>query len=165
MKPNEIQKRRVGPFEYSWKTLAEITGEKPTGDIFQFVKSIDYYPWFKQEFNQWGMIFSSLWVYPPQNSEPLIYKLISQYFKGWKISEAWQCEDGFTPKVYPFAELAFRERSIFILDEDVDYLKEDEARLIDVKFLNIGSQFLEDSSRLLFLQAGWGFNGWKKSFR
>ena len=47
-------------FEYSWKTLAEITGEKPTGDIFQFVKSIDYDPWFKQEFGQWGMIFSHL---------------------------------------------------------------------------------------------------------
>lgn len=146
----------VDCFESSWKELSYITGEKIGSDMADFSKSIESYPWLKQEFSLWGSIFSSLWVYPDQNEAPLIYRLIPKYFQEWNISEPWFCGDGFTPRVYRFEELALQGKSLYFADENDGYL--DEGLITEVRPPIIGSQYLEDSSSLLLLLQGFGFN-------
>lgn len=146
----------VDCFESSWKELSNITHEKIGSDMAYFSKSIDSYPWLKQEFSLWGSIFSSLWVYPDQNEAPLIYRLIPKYFQNWKISNPWYCRDGFTPRVYKFEELAFQGKSLYFADENDSCL--DEGLITEVSPPIIGSQYLEDSSSLLFVMKGFGFN-------
>lgn len=160
-------------FEYSWKTLAVKTGEIPKGSLKDFADDIDSYPWLQKEFDLWGIVFSYLWVNPQPDFEPVLYKTTPKNEKDWQINKAWTCEDGLSPKVYKFSELAFLDRSIYIVsdhyvaEDDIDYLDNEQARLVDVGVPNIGTQLIENTSGMGLLFENFGFDEkggitWKK---
>jgi hypothetical protein len=138
-------------FEYSWKTLAEMTGEKPKLTLPSFAESIKDYPWLLQEFRLWGNLFSYLFIGKFEKS-PLIYKTLSPSIRSFQVSKPWRCQDGVTPKLYSFEELAFQKRWIIAEQDDTD------IRLRDIEIPNIGNQYFDDSSTLVLLIEGMGFD-------
>jgi hypothetical protein len=136
---------------YSWEKLCEMTGEKPHSNLSGFAENINHYPWLKQEFLNWGNLLTYIWI-GSFDTEPLIYKLTDRRNDKWQINKYWINQDGFTPKVYTFKELAFQERLILLDDADT------EPCHVSPPIPNIGAQSLNCFSLLILLQPEWGFN-------
>lgn len=141
----------INTFQRSWKTLSELTGEKPHSNLSGFAENINNYPWLKQEFLNWGNLLTYLWT-GSFDSEPLIYKLTDRRSDKLQINKYWINQDGFTPKVYTFKELAFQERLISTENENA------EPSHFSPPLPNIGAQGLNCFSLLILLQPEWGFN-------
>ena len=109
----------------------------------------------------WGSLLSYIWI-GSFEIEPLIYKLTDRHYSKWQITKHWICEDGFTPRTYTFADLASNERFIFMKEEPSDDLSYPEDCHVSLPCPNIGTQFLGDSSFLILLQDGWGFDRYGK---
>lgn len=154
----------IDTFEYSWKYLAIKTGEIPMGSLRDFADDIDAYPWLSKEFDSWGIIFSYLWTYPQPDFEPVFYKTIHRTEKDWLMNESWICNDGITPRVYKFSELAFMDRSIYMIsdhftdEDDINYLDNAQARLVEIGLPNIGTQLIENTAGLGLLFECFGFD-------
>jgi hypothetical protein len=151
----------VDAFTYSWRSLAAIVDEIPTGLDFESVEAASRGGWLRGEFRNWGYLFLSAWL-SSNGKAPLLCKLYSPIESQWGVPSAhWRLGD--SPRVYRLEELALQERLVAVAREDAEDPCDEYPQLV-VKSPNIGPQCAVDGGALILLLPGYGFHHGKLEF-
>lgn len=146
----------VAVFQYSWKALLQLTSrDLHCSDEYEYARVGPPSGDLEHEFRSWGWFLFSLWKIRLTH-EPPIYKRIGQE-RHWKSFAPWTREDGLTPCVYRFEELAENPRDFILLDDEEDdpWEKLPEQTL---SAINLGVQVPDEFATLSILMPGWGYS-------